>query len=205
MGTRNLTIVTLKNEYKVAQYGQWDGYPSGQGTTICEFIQNKMNLEKFKKAVSECSYIDPKKFEEMWRKAGADERGLIEWSKGKAFGKKYPEFDRDAAAGILELIQESGVRLLKNSLDFAGDSLMCEWAYVLDLDNEILEVYQGFNKRPLDENERFAFLKPKDFDGKDYSYYQVRLLKKIPFKDATPEAMEQIEQTEVETEELQAT
>ena len=26
MGTRNLTAVFMDGEYKVAQYGQWDGY-----------------------------------------------------------------------------------------------------------------------------------------------------------------------------------
>lgn len=31
MGTRNLTAVYLDGQYKVAQYGQWDGYPEGQG------------------------------------------------------------------------------------------------------------------------------------------------------------------------------
>jgi len=27
MGTRNLTCVMKDGQYKVAQYGQWDGYP----------------------------------------------------------------------------------------------------------------------------------------------------------------------------------
>lgn len=39
MGTRNLTCVVVDGEMKVAQYGQWDGYPEGQGATCCEFIQ----------------------------------------------------------------------------------------------------------------------------------------------------------------------
>lgn len=34
MGTRNLTAVYLDGQYKVAQYGQWDGYPEGRGGLI---------------------------------------------------------------------------------------------------------------------------------------------------------------------------
>ena len=36
MGTRHLVAVIHKDEYKVAQYGQWDGYPSGQGDTVLD-------------------------------------------------------------------------------------------------------------------------------------------------------------------------
>jgi len=31
MGTRHLICAKINNEYKLSQYGQWDGYPSGQG------------------------------------------------------------------------------------------------------------------------------------------------------------------------------
>ena len=33
MGTRGLTMVVSKGKTRVAQYGQWDHYPSGQGRT----------------------------------------------------------------------------------------------------------------------------------------------------------------------------
>jgi hypothetical protein len=29
--------------------------------------------------------------------------------------------------------------------EFALDSLFCEWAYVIDLDREVFEVYEGFS------------------------------------------------------------
>ena len=45
MGTRNLTAVYLDGQYKVAQYGQWDGYPEGQGITALTFLRDKMDCE----------------------------------------------------------------------------------------------------------------------------------------------------------------
>ena len=45
MGTRNLTCVFVNGEYKVAQYCQWDGYPSGQGLTILNFLLGKPTVD----------------------------------------------------------------------------------------------------------------------------------------------------------------
>lgn len=39
MGTRNLTIVHSNGEYKVAQYGQWDGYPEGLGVQLLKYLK----------------------------------------------------------------------------------------------------------------------------------------------------------------------
>lgn len=40
MGTRNITRVVFNNELKVCQYCQWDGYPTGAGRDICDFIRS---------------------------------------------------------------------------------------------------------------------------------------------------------------------
>ena len=37
MGTRHLIAVMADGKYQVAQYGQWDGYPSGQGVSVLTF------------------------------------------------------------------------------------------------------------------------------------------------------------------------
>jgi hypothetical protein len=38
MGTRNLVAVQIDGQYKIAQYGQWDGYHSGKGLEVLEFL-----------------------------------------------------------------------------------------------------------------------------------------------------------------------
>lgn len=50
MGTRHLiAVIDRKGTLKVAQYGQWDGYPSGQGVDVLKFAKNKVLLDELEK------------------------------------------------------------------------------------------------------------------------------------------------------------
>lgn len=63
---------------------------------------------------------------------------------------------RDMGAGIIEYLMESLPEAeLHNSIDFASDSLFCEYAYVIDFDKNTFEVCKGFAATPLDPSERF--------------------------------------------------
>lgn len=148
MGTRNLTVVVSDGQIKVAQYGQWDGYPSGQGATILEFLRNLKSFELFKKRVNKCTFMTAQEIEDF--------NALASRPEGVAFP---PQFSRDVCGKILQMVCDAkdGLKLV-NNISFAADSLMCEWAYVVDLDKRSLEVYRGFNNLPLAEDERFAFL-----------------------------------------------
>lgn len=46
MGTRNTLKVYLNDELKISQYGQWDGYPSGQGRDLLYFCASPYNMVK---------------------------------------------------------------------------------------------------------------------------------------------------------------
>ena len=46
MGTRHFVGVIADGKYKIAQYGQFDGYIEGQGATVLEFLSNMMKSEK---------------------------------------------------------------------------------------------------------------------------------------------------------------
>lgn len=160
MGTRHLIAVVKDNEYKVAQYGQWDGYPEGQGTNVLNFLKNN-NLNKFKEQVKKCEFItDDNFFTRAYEKLNIKPiNGFITNEDSKKFKAKYPQLDRDMSSDILNFIMNNDNVILQNCIDFAKDSLFCEWGYVIDLDKNTFEVYEGFNKLPLSESERFYNMK----------------------------------------------
>ena len=174
MGTRHLTVVISNEEPKIAQYGQWDGYPDGQGADILNFLHNA-NIDAFKKKVNKLSFF-------------TEEESKKEDEIGNPYDRR-PYLSRDTGSKILEAVlndkYEEGssysgkhkvscvVDKLVNSIDFAADSLFCEWAYVIDLDKNTFEVYEGFNKNRLDKSERFFYLEKKS----EKEYHPVRLIR----------------------------
>ena len=175
MGTRNLTAVYIDGEYKIAQYGQWDGYPEGQGLTalmFCRAIADKDARAEIAEKFRKCSWIT---------QAEVDRRNaMITNGEVKNWGKEWPELHRDTGAEILAIVANSEKGLaLKNDLSFAADSLFCEWAWVIDLDAGTFEGYRGFNETPLTEEERFYFLRDKE----EGEYHGIKLAAKWSLDD----------------------
>ena len=189
MGTRNLTIVYLEGNYRLAQYCQWDGYPTGQGATVLEFLQNLTpeKLELFKTKLKELPIRDEIYIRNLYENFRRGTFMTLEESED--FELKYPEYHRDTGANILNLILNQKIDGLKLSLDFAADSLFCEWAYLIDLDNKVLKVYRGFNKTPLTETDTFYFLQEKTVKS---DYKPIKLIMSYSFNKlpSTPEVIE---------------
>ena len=154
MGTRNLTIVKANDEIKVAQYCQWDGYPSGQGATILNFLKNA-DLEHFKHVVSLLGQYSDRGIENLWKEMGADGSGFVSLDISDKFKEKYPHLHRDCGADILQMIYDKDIFKVRLDEDFLNDSLFCEWAYTIDLDENVLKVHNGghhvIKEYPLDK------------------------------------------------------
>ncbi len=188
MGTRNLTMVISNGETKVAQYGQWDGYPSGNGVIVLDFLHTT-NLEEFKKKLNKVIFVNGNKEKEIqkWLESIGCKDGWMTGEQSKLYQKKYPYLTRDNGAAILEMIRdtEDDEIWITDSSDFAGDSLFCEWAYLIDLDKNKLEVYEGFNNEPLTIEDRFFYLmqeaekeiKERSDVGIDSAYYPIKMVK----------------------------
>lgn len=172
MGTRNLTMVIKDEKTRIAQYGQWDGYPSGQGKTIMELLSRYDELA-FKFQLDKCRFVDDEKQKEIdafYKSIGVND-GWLNMQQARDFKNKYPFFSRDNGANILNLVNDSeeDIIWLYDESGFVKDSLMNEWTYVLDYDKRTFEVYTGYNKTPLHKHERFYKDQPND-DG----YYPVK-------------------------------
>lgn len=176
MGTRNLIAVVINGEYKIAQYGQWDGYPEGQGKTVLKFLSKEQNIEKLRDMAPKCRWITPPEWDKAWEEFRVGPKSeFIDIATAEKFKKKHPHLDRDCGAEILGLVADGKAEILKDSLNFAGDSLFCEWGYVVDLDKDKLEVYKGFNKEPLSDTERFFSIKVEPDKNGKVEYFPIKL------------------------------
>lgn len=187
MGTRNATIVIKNNKTKVAQYGQWDGYPSGQGLTALNFLR-QANLSQFGTEVDKLKWFTEKQLEKL----------------GTTWQDSHPYLSRDTGAEILNEVYEGKVTRLVNQETFVADSLFCEWAYVVDLDKNTFEVYEGFNQEPLTKEDRFFGLTENVERRGDNQYHPCKLIKSYPLDNLpTEEEFLELEKEEDEEEEIE--
>lgn len=167
MGTRHLTMVVHNDTIKLAQYGQWDGYPEGQGQTVVDFLNLRYDKETFIKNLNSLQFLTDDELDEI--------------QKDKEWSKQYPQMSRDMGADILNAIQGTEnlkvCKSLSMDTEFVKDSLFCEYAYLLNLDKDVLEVYKGFNEQPISETERF-------YNGENNGeYYPIKLWFTVPFSE----------------------
>ncbi len=175
MGTRHITQVILDGKTVVSQYGQWDGYPDATGADILKFLNEmnrskfETNLQACIPLTTEAAYalweeafiaveqprmkalhaeLDDEAIELLFAEKLKKyrENGMGSMDVSKEFTKYHPTLQRDMGSDILQFIHDSAVPVeVQLDLDFINDSLMCEWAYVINLDNNVLEVYEDGN------------------------------------------------------------
>lgn len=184
MGTRHLICVVQGNRYRIAQYGQWDGYPEGQGVEILDFLKSPM-VEQLKKNLDLCSWITKDEYNNLWKEFGVDPKDPhVDYETYKKFSSVYPQLSRDTGAKILNVVSFAvGKIKLRDSLDFANSDF-CEWAYVVDFDKNTFEVYRGFNETPLKPTDRFYSEDQKEDDD---GLYPVKLLSSFDLSDLPTE------------------
>ena len=158
MGTRHFTGVILNGQYKIAQYGQFDGYPEGQGRVVLDFLSN-VDMQLFEYKLKNCKFVDKDIVRMCYIAAGNspyNNSGFVDFETAERFEDMWPSLSRNTGAEILNIVYESANDVpLVDSHDFLDDEVWCEFAYVVNLDEAALYCYtcgkNVFAKYPLEE------------------------------------------------------
>jgi hypothetical protein len=128
MGTRNLTkVIDANGEVRVAQYGQWDGYPSGQGVTALYHAHNHKMIEA---GLERCRWGTDEEIDAIYK--SLPELMYLGTDDSNKFNLLYPNLTRDTCSDILGVVAYSvGEVILSDQRDFEGEG-DCEGVYTLD-------------------------------------------------------------------------
>lgn len=156
MGTRNMImVIDQEGVKKVAQYGQWDGYPSGVGVGLLEFLKDKEMFERMKKNLKKVRFIDEEGVDKDF--INSYNKNAPEWSNDpdnrtpeqKHWFSKY--ISRDLAEEILTNIADSedSEIILLDRTETATSGGWVEWSYVVNLKENTLTVYEHIDAEPI--------------------------------------------------------
>lgn len=174
MSTRGAAGFRL-NETDKVQYNHFDSYPSGLGRDVITFVREHTDAE-IEDAARNIKLIDgetPPTEEEIEQ---YKEFANTNVSTGEV--EEWYVLLRETQ-GDLSAYTDAGVTHMIDASTFLIDSLFCEWAYIVNLDTKLLEVYKGFNTEPSDKG-RYASIKDEVDYQRSTDYYGVTLLTTIP-------------------------
>jgi hypothetical protein len=153
MGTRGLIGFKLDGEYR-ASYNHFDSYPEGLGQEIVDFLLslNPETRATLVARVRELTWVDgtntkpsaaeQERYKHLARTDVGNQR-LDDW---------YCLLRNVQGAQCLPLILSGVLKHMSDDTSFAKDSLFCEWAYFINLDDNTLETWRGFQKLPERDN-----------------------------------------------------
>lgn len=170
MGTRGF-ITFVNGGVEKTTYNQFDSYPDGLGLTVLRQLQWKLGADLRDR---DAAYVDGlarlRMLVERLRVVSQEATPVTSWDVGRLEGWTDTSVDTHdengdrrttpswyqllrGTQGDINEILSAGCML--DASEFPADSLFAEWGYIIDLDDEDLEVYEGFQQEAHDVG-RFA-------------------------------------------------
>ena len=169
MGTRGAVGLKVNSKYKIA-YNHFDSYPDGLGQEVVDWIKTVMDWETLKERAKKVKMVNerthkakPEHIEKYkgYANTTVDDGQLNNW---------YVLLRDIQGIDTFEEIYRGNLEHMIDAYDFLKDSLFCEYAYILNLNEHTLEIYEGYQKEPQKGN---PFGEEPDKNG----YYPVKPLK----------------------------
>lgn len=167
MGTRGAFGIFKGGQTK-ATYNHYDSYPSGLGVELLESL-SKHNIEALNKTFDNIVLVngDVEPTDEQI----AECLKIIDTNGDKDWYWLLRDTQGDLDAYVVK-----GLKYMIDGQNFLKDSLFCEWAYIINLDENVLEIYKGFQHEP-------DFNRYYDDALKDEEYKNCKLISKINLED----------------------
>lgn len=180
MGTRGAYGFVLKGR-ELATYNHFDSQPQGLGMEVLGFLDETTD-EELRRIAEQILLVD-----EQAQPTPEQVAACLEWGDTSVSLQSTNDWYclLRGAQGDLDAYKH-GLRYMIDNSTFLLNSLFCEWAYLINLDAGVLEVYRGFNQDPTAAG-RYARFTLDD----QRRYYGVALLEAIPFAEARQLTAEQ--------------
>jgi hypothetical protein len=177
MGTRGIFGFKCGQQYKL-KYNHFDSYPDGLGVSVVNFVRRINNVNGWNPLKDKClelqlidSRIEPtaKQINKYKRYAdmNVSSRSLKDWY---TLGRNLQN------GNMLTEVYSGYVDEMPDDNNFVTDSLFCEYGYIINLDENTLEFYDGFQKEPQPGNPFGEF-------PNDSGYYPIKLVGSVPLDD----------------------
>lgn len=143
MGSRGLYGFYRNGVTKIT-YNHSDSYPSWLGKKVVDFIRNT-SIHELNQIFDEIVLID-----EDDKPTAEQINNCLPYTNLSVSNQSLDDWYclMRYAQGNLGVYKD-GLKYMIDSQDFIKSSLFCEYAYIINLDNNTLEIYEGFQKEPV--------------------------------------------------------
>jgi hypothetical protein len=198
MGTRGVCGFRLHGTDYLT-YNHFDSYPSGLGNEMIRQWNTYTSLSRDDALPGLALLLASVKVVDEAASPTAEEAERLKpYHENVSSGGDFYSYLRGLQGNPIAMVA-SGFWI--DSTAFVKDSLFCEWGYVYNLDDNVFEVYRGFNTKAKQAG-RYCkgVTKPKGWKG-DYKgatfYYPVKLVRTFPL-DELPDDLDAILELEEE-------
>lgn len=180
MGTRGAICFVAGGQEKTV-YNHFDSYPDALGETVAAWLRGVIGdrVGGNTESVNRQRVMDLQAIESDSEPTEAErERFKQYWNKNVSSGQDWYSLLRETQGEPALILQ---AQFYEDAGDFPKDSLFCEWAYVVDFDQRVFEIYAGFRTSPPTEG-RWAGVKDV-VKAASANYYPVQRIENYSFDE----------------------
>lgn len=176
MSTRGL-YGFRKNGIDKCTYNHCDSYPDWLGREVLEFCAIN-NIDKLSRLFDNIEMVSEDSTPTEKQIEICKKEGYINLNVSSQSETDWYCLLRNLQGNFkayTECINRDGAMFMTDGIDFIQDSLFCEYAYIINIDDKTLEFYEGFQKTPQVDN-RYG-------TNNNRGYYPCKLSLVIPLAD----------------------